>query len=402
MLRRLGGFTLLPLLSLVTPFVLLPVVARVAGPPGWSSVVAGQSVGTFGATVVFWGWNVIGPVAAARARGQELTGLYGSSLRTRLLLLVPVLPVAAVVSAAVAQPGYRVVAASMALATSLLGLSPAWWGIGVGRPTVLLWYDTVPRVVAAALAVPVVLATRAIWTYPVLLAAATVVGLAAFQRRHAPGADWSPVPVGRAVRELRDQAGTAGVNLVGTAYAATPAPVATAAFPGAVASPLTSADAVYRLGLFAVVATGNAFQGWTLEPDVTDRGERERRHRAAVLAHLALGVAGLLVLAALGPWLTGLLFGAPVAASRELGIAYGAAFLLISASTPYVRNLLLPAGRTRLVLGWTAASALAGLSVMVVAAARGWLAGVAWGMAASELVLLLGVLGPALRVRRAA
>ncbi|GAA1878775.1 polysaccharide biosynthesis protein [Lapillicoccus jejuensis] len=400
MLRRLGGFTLLPLLSLVTPFVLLPVVARVAGPQGWSSVVAGQSVGTFGATVVFWGWNVIGPVEAARARGPELTGLYGSSLRTRLLLLAPVLPAAALVSAVVAQPGYRAVAASMALATSLLGLSPAWWGIGVGRPAVLFWYDTVPRVAAAALAVPVVLATRAIWTYPLLLVVATVVGLVAFQRRHAPGADWSPLPLGRAARELQAQAGTAGVNLVGTAYAATPAPVATAAFPGAVASPLSSADAVYRLGLFAVVATGNAFQGWTLEPDA-DRGERARRHRTAVLAHLALGVAGLLVLALLGPWLTGLLFGAPVAASRELGVAYGAAFLLISASTPYVRNLLLPAGRTRLVLAWTAASAVAGLAVMLVAAARGWLAGVAWGMAASELVLLLGVLGPALRVRRA-
>ena len=231
MLRRLGGFTLLPLLSLVTPFVLLPVVARVAGPQGWSSVVAGQSVGTFGATVVYWGWNVIGPVEAARARGPELTRLYGASLRTRLLLLAPVLPACAAVTVLVARPGYRLVAVSMALATVLLGLSPAWWGIGVGRPSVLLWFDSVPRVAAAALAVPVVLATRAIWAYPVLLVATTVVGLVAFQRRHAPGADWSPWPAGRAVRELRDQAGTAGVNLVGTAYASTPAPIATAAFP---------------------------------------------------------------------------------------------------------------------------------------------------------------------------
>ena len=39
-LRRLTGFTVLPLLSLVTPFLLLPVVARVSGPAGWSSLVA--------------------------------------------------------------------------------------------------------------------------------------------------------------------------------------------------------------------------------------------------------------------------------------------------------------------------------------------------------------------------
>ena len=43
-LRRLTGFTVLPLLSLVTPFLLLPVVARVAGPSGWSSFVAGPLV----------------------------------------------------------------------------------------------------------------------------------------------------------------------------------------------------------------------------------------------------------------------------------------------------------------------------------------------------------------------
>jgi len=76
-LRRLTGFTLLPLLSLVTPFLLMPVIARVAGGGGWSSVVAGQAVGTFGATVVFWGWNVVGPVQAARAETAPATALPG-------------------------------------------------------------------------------------------------------------------------------------------------------------------------------------------------------------------------------------------------------------------------------------------------------------------------------------
>ena len=38
---------------------------------------------------------------------------------------------------------------------------------------------------------------------------------------------------------------------------------------------------------------------------------------------------------------------------------------------------------------------------MFAAAATGWLPGVAWGMAASELVLLVGVVVPARRLRRA-
>ena len=398
MLRRLTGFTVLPLLSLVTPFLLLPVVARVAGADGWSSVVSGQAVGTFGATVVFWGGT-----SSARCRRRApptrstRTDLYAASLRTRLLLLVLVVPVVVVVTALVAQPGYRVVAASMGVATALLGLSPAWFGIGVGQPLILFWFDTVPRVAAALVAVPVVLVTRAIWSYPLLLVVATVVGLVAFQRRHAPGADWSPLPAGRAVRELRAQGSTAAINLVATAYASTPAPIATATFAAGPSSRLSSADSVYRLGLFAVTATGNAFQGWTLEPDVVDR---RRRHLAAVAAHVVLGLLGGAFLVVLGPWVTGLLFGGAVAAPRDVCAAYAVSFLLISASSPAIRNLLVPDGQTRLVLVWTSVSAVVGVVVMVATAASGWLAGVAWGMAASEAALLLGLLLPALRVLR--
>lgn len=395
-LRRLTGFTVLPLLSLVTPFLLMPVVARVAGGAGWSSVVAGQAVGTFGATVVYWGWNVVGPVQAARAEtATARAALYAASLRTRLTLLLPVVPLVALVSALVAQPGFRVVAASMAIATALLGLSPAWFGIGVGQPMLLLWYDTLPRVLAALIATPAILLTRAIWTYPVILAVATVVGLAAFHRRYARGSDWSPLPVSRSVAELHEQGGTAGINLVATAYASTPAPVATAAFPVAQSSQFASADTVYRLGLFTVAAMGNAFQGWTLEPGA---GDRRRRHLAAGWAHLGLGGVGALLFVGLGPWATGLLFGADLAAPRDVCAAYAVSFLFISAGTPLIRNLLIPDGRTRLVLVWTTVSAVVGVVVMIATAAAGWLAGVAWGMAASEVAMTVGLVVPALRV----
>jgi hypothetical protein len=60
-----------------------------------------------------------------------------------------------------------------------------------------------------------------------------------------------------------------------------------------------------------------------------------------------------------------------------------------------------PAGRIRLVLGWTVGSAVVGLALMVAAAQAGWSAGVAAGMAVSEAVLLAGLLGPALHARTA-
>jgi len=400
-LRRLTGFTVLPLLSLVTPFLLLPVVARVAGPSGWSSFVAGQAVGMVGATVVFWGWNVGGPVLVAQASSAiERAEVYAASLRTRYLLLLGVVPAAAVVSALVAQPGHRVDASAMAVATSLLGLSPSWFGIGVGDPWLLFWYDTMPRVVAAVLGAGVVWATGFVWTYPVLLALSVAVSLVAFRRRVVAGVDGtSPFPVSRSGGELRTHLGTAGINLAATAYASTPVPIVTVAFRPDVSSPFASADAAYRLGLFTVTAVGNAFQGWTLEGA---GGERRSRHRAAFGAHLVLGVVGGLLFAALGPWVTGFVFGPDVAAPRDVCVWYGVAFLFLSVSTPPIRNLLVPAGRVRLVLGWTLGSAVVGLVLMIGAAVAGWSAGVAAGMAVSEAVLLAGLLGPALHESRSA
>jgi len=400
-LRRLTGFTVLPLLSLVTPFLLLPVVARVAGPSGWSSFVAGQAVGMVGATVVFWGWNVGGPVLVAQASSAvERAEVYAASLRTRYLLLLGVVPAAALVSALVAQPGHRVDASAMAVATSLLGLSPSWFGIGVGDPWLLFWYDTMPRVVAAVLGAGVVWATGFVWTYPVLLALSVAVSLVAFRRRVVAGVSGtSPFPVSRSGGELRTHLGTAGINLAATAYASTPVPIVTVAFRPEVSSPFASADAAYRLGLFTVTAMGNAFQGWTLEGS---GGERRSRHRTAFGAHLALGVVGGLLFAALGPWATGFVFGPDVAAPRDVCVWYGVAFLFLSVSTPPIRNLLVPAGRVRLVLGWTLGSAVVGLVLMIGAAVAGWSAGVAAGMAVSEAVLLAGLLGPALRESRSA
>ena len=402
-LRRLTGFTVLPLLSIVTPFLLMPVVARVAGPSGWSSFVAAQAVGTVGATVVFWGWNVGGPVLVAQASSAaERAEVYAASLRTRYLLLLGVVPAVAVVSALVAQPGHRVDASAMAVATSLLGMSPSWFGIGLGEPWLLFWYDTLPRVVAAVIGAGVVWATGLVWTYPVLLAVSVVVSLVAFRRRVAPAAvGVSPFPVSRSAGELRSHLGTAGINLAATAYASTPVPVVTVAFRPDVSSPFASADAAYRLGLFSVTALGNAFQGWTL-------GGRSGGCRAAVAAPggvpvaLVLGVVGGALFAALGPWVTGFVFGADVAAPRDVCVWYGVAFLFLSVSTPPIRNLLVPAGRVRLVLGWTLGSAVVGLVLMVGAAVAGWSAGVAAGMAVSEAVLLAGLLGPALRASRSA
>lgn len=395
-LLRLSGFAVLPLLSLITPLLLLPVVSTVVGGEGISSVISGQAIGTFAATVLLWGWNVDGPVAIARAADSRERGLiYLRSIRTRLLLLVAVLPLAAVVAAVVAVPQFQLEAAAMCWAVALTGMSPAWFCIGVGQPRLLALYDTIPRFLATVVAAPVLLLTQQLWSYTALLALATLGSLVGFHRAFAAPGAWLPLSMRATLADLRNQGKTAGISLAGSAYASTPAPIATATTPPQASGSLATADTLYRFGLFTVIALGNAFQSWTIERDATNR---RRRHLAAIWAHAGLGVAGAVILTLAGPFVSSLLFAGQAQASTLLCAYYGIAFVFLSASTPFIRNLLIPAGRQSTVLRWTLVSAVFGVAVMLWAGAAGNVPGIALGMALSEAVLFVALLIPGLKL----
>lgn len=395
-LLRLSGFTVLPLLSLITPLLLLPVISSFVGGEGISSVISGQAIGTFAATVLMWGWNVDGPVAVARAAGRtERADVYLRSIRTRLVLLLVTLPASAAVAALVAVPAFRWEAVAMAWAVAIAGMSPSWFCIGLGQPRLLAIYDTVPRFVATALAVPLLLLSHQLWYYTALMAAAGVASLVVFHRSFSPGGNWWPRDVGGVFRELGAQGRTAGISLAGNAYASTPTPIATATTAPAASGSLATADTLYRFGLFTVVALGNAFQGWTIERGVSGR---RRRHLAAIWAHAGLGVLGAAILTLAGPFVSSLLFAGKAQATTELCLYYGLAFLFLSASTPFIRNLLIPAGEQNLVLRWTLISAAFGVAFMVWAGANGNAPGIALGMALSEAILFVTLLIPGFKL----
>ncbi|MEZ2389052.1 polysaccharide biosynthesis protein [bacterium RCC_150] len=396
-LLRLAGFTLLPLLALVLPFLLLPVISRVAGAAGWSSITSGQAIGVFAATIILWSWNISGPVAIARGRDpQDRAAIYSKSVRTRIVIGAMVLPVMSIITAFVAHDGYRLDAITMAWSTALTGFSPAWYGIGTGQPRILAIYDTLPRFCAALLSVPVILITGQIWIYGILALAATIAASIAFHRRFGEEGTWFPKQPANVMGEIIPETGTAAINFAGSAYASSPVPIATATVPVATATAgFASADSIYRFGLFSVVAVGNTFQSWTLEGRAE---EARRRHAVALLTHLGLGAVGALGLGFLGPWASGILFGDPVKADSLTAAYYGVSFFFLSASTPLIRNLLIPAGRQKTVLAWTGLSAAVGVVFMVIAGLGSNVPGVALGMAVSEAILFFGLLVPAARL----
>lgn len=394
--RRLAGFTGWPLLSLVTPLVATPIIARFVG-EGWSGIVTAMSIGTFGMSLATWGWSYVGPALVAQASDAERSRLYTESVYSRLLMLAFVLPATVIITLFLAPASVRLPAALVACAFTMGAMSPQWFCIGVGRPKLLGLYDTLPRVISTIVSVPIMLWTRSMIAYPVLLTIAILVALWLFPRRVITTQPSSTVSLADAWQSIRSMTSIASASLVGVAYAYAPVPIATALLLSIDSSRFASADQLYRYALFAVTALGNALQGWSLEMEgIAGR----KRHHAAIILHFALGLVGAAGIAMLGPWATQILFGPAVAAGFPLTSWYAVAFLFISASTPFLRNLLVPNGRQKTVLVATSIAAVFGIIAMVAAGLHHSAAGIAAGLALSEAVIMAVTVLPAVRVLR--
>lgn len=387
LLQRLAGFASLPFAGAIAPLVLLPLVSRAAGPAGWAGIATAQALGTLAAAVIMFGWSLSGQAEAALAEDEhDAADLYRLSVRSRLMLAAVVVPVGglAVLLGSGAHAGTN---ALMFVAAASTGMSFAWFCIGRGRAGSIAAYEVLPKVLAMVLAAVVLVTTGLVWVYPAALLAATVVGVLLFQHRclaraHAgPPIDFHTVRQDMAVRWR-----AAAVSITGGAYASAPMPIAAMLAPVEHVAMFASADRLYRYGLFGVIGLGNGLQAWVLG---AGRAGLRRRRSVAITAHAVLGGTGLLFLLLLGDRVTSLVFGEAVAAAVALTAAYGVAYAAVSVSTPLVRNTLIPEGRSGLVLASTTVAGLLGLAAMWVLGKELGVAGVAWGLAASEVVNLL-------------
>lgn len=386
LLGRIAGFGALPLLSSLAPMILLPIISRVGPSSDWTGVVVAQTVGSFAGVVVMSGWAVTGQSRVAmEVEDGRRRALYRSSLRGRLALFVVVAPLAAWLAVAVSRPTHWFGVALMSLAMTQSGLSLSWYATGVGKPSWIARYEVVPRITATLGAIPLVLITKSVWPYPLVLAIASAIGLCLFALAHARAG--LPTGVRNLLRApfdyLREDWRAAVVGIAGTGYGSAPLPVAAGVGGGASAG-IASADRLYRYGLLAVIAVGNALQSWVFESESRVRS----RQRLAMAIHLGVGAAGLAILVFLGNRLTGWIFGAAVAAPEPACVWYGFGFLCVSVSTSMTRHVLIPAGRVPLVMGATVGTAVIGIPTMVTLALSFGATGAVAGFVLSEVVLL--------------
>lgn len=365
------------------------------GVEGWAAIGLGQSVGAFCGIVVSYGWNTVGGARIALAKNaDDRLQIYRESLFTRPLLLT----VFALLSTGVLALSLdgdlhtTMLCILMAVAAMVAGLSLAWFAVGEGQPMLILKYETVPTVSSMLIAAVLIVSTGELLWYPIGIAAGPLLGLWGFHRKTFGRALPRRLPSMRQVHSaFRLNMAPAAIEFAGGLYTAAPITVAAISAGVAATAEMTSADKLYRFATLAITVLGNTLQSWVLETRF--RHERLRRQLVGIVAHLALGMLGFLGLALLGPWLTQVAFGVEVTVSQTVLIAYGMVFLLISVSTPFNRNVLIPAGRTSTVLAATITAAGLSVPAMLLGGHLYGAVGVAGGFVVSE-VAVFAILAP--------
>lgn len=381
--RRILAFAGLPFLSLVTPFLFLPILARVAGLDAWLAVAVGQSIGAFAALFVALGYNTIGPTAVALEPAATRSVVLERSIRPRLAVLVPVVAFAAAAAAVAAPASFRLEAALMAIALTLSGLSAGWYMVGLGRAGLIVVYELVPRIVATSIAALALLWLSEVVWYPVLLIAVSLFGSGVFVlRTMGVRALFAPAP-GAVRRQFVENRVALTTEIAAGAYNSLSVTFVSLAAPAAQAASFVSGDKLYRIGQYSVSALGNALQGWVVEDQ---REHFRQRARASLTLHLVLGILGMLAFVLVGPWLSGFLFGDVVAIDAATALGLGFATLGISMGTALGRVLLIGLGARREFMISVIGGAVVGVPAVIALASLFGAAGGAWGLAIGELV----------------
>ncbi|MBX3193995.1 MAG: polysaccharide biosynthesis protein [Microbacteriaceae bacterium] len=400
--RRILAFAGVPFLSLLAPFLFLPVLARLAGADAWVAIALGQSVGGFAALIGGVGYPTLAPPQVALADAERRRRILATSLHVRVPVWVVAGAAGAAVAALLAPESHRVEAALMAVAISLAALAPTWFWIGVGRAAPILWSEVLPRMAATLAATLVLLAGGGVIWYPLLLMVAMIAGPAVVYALCA-GSELVRVDRGEAGAVLRTHPPAVIAETAAGAYNALAVALVAGVTPVAQAARYVSGDKAYRIGQYAVTALGNALQGWVAEVS-EQRAAFARRLRIAVLLHAGLGLVGLIAFAAVGPLLTEVLFGREVAIDRITALGFGVAALGIALGTACGRIGLVTLGARTAFMTCVLIAAVVGVAGLLLGGALAGAPGAAWGLGIAELAsgIMQGVVLLALWRRRPA
>ncbi|QEO13546.1 hypothetical protein FLP10_03275 [Agromyces intestinalis] len=394
LLRVGGGYGLSVVVSGIVSIAVIPTVIIAAGERAWTTIAVAQAVAGFAYVIAAFGWGVTGPTEVAGLPPAARGRYFFDSLLSRAWLNAAAVAISIPLAILLAG-GDPVLAALTVTSGILVALGSGWFYVGEGSPLRFLLLDTLPRVLGTVAGALVLIATRdARWFAALQLAgvvvAAVICGIDILRRYRGWSFTASPR---RALHNLRGQ--TAPVTMAATTslYVNVPVIIVQLFLPSATAV-YALAERMVRLALYATRPIVQVAQGYVPVPEPERLIGRARR---VTMLALALGLAGGVAFAVLGPWASGVLSGGTLQLSWALAGAMAANFAALLASQLTGFACLTALGLAKVLARSTIVGAVVGTVLMIPLTIWFGVVGLAWGLAISELAVL-GVQLAALRV----
>ena len=166
--RRVMGFALIPLFTMASTILVLPLISSRFGQDGWSALGLGQSLGAFLSVIAGLAWHVIGAQQVAPENEDGRRIIYAESLKSRALVFMLLLPLAATLCLTFA-PLYKWECVAFMVATGLNCLTASWFFAGTGQPKFVIRNEGMVRLSGYLLSIPALILFNSLWAYAIIL-----------------------------------------------------------------------------------------------------------------------------------------------------------------------------------------------------------------------------------------
>ncbi|MDR2083121.1 MAG: hypothetical protein LBP35_05965 [Candidatus Ancillula trichonymphae] len=361
--------TLITLLS-------IPILISKLGAALWGELALIQSISTFFAIFVAYGWGTIGSGLVASIKAESRREFYGRSVIIRIWLYAIAVVVQALFLCIISQISLRVILLG-ALSYLLPNLGAWWFYIGESSPRHLLFYDMLPKALGTLFGLVFVWFFR---TPESLLLPQLVFNLilpVAALKIIRPTSMWiSPREQFSALKTMLSGFLAASMAAL---YVNLPLVLVQILLPEQLAY-YALADKFFKYATQAFSPVTQTLQGWI--PEKTEL--LMSRAKLGVMISAAIGMCGWIFLAlALSP-LTALLSARTIEVSHELGFIFGGAFCMIAISQIIGVAILVPLKRETALVTSTTLGVLVALPLMLIFALKVGVGGVALALTISE------------------
>lgn len=394
-LKSAGSFSLYlvaPVLSAVTPLLVFPSVTRMFGESGLGAMGIAQSVGTAASVIGELGWAVVGPQRIAALSGHERARYVRLASASRLVALAVLLPLCIVIVMALA-PEFKLESAIIGAGSAMAGLSLGWAWIGANRPSRMLFFESVPKLLLSVAAAGIISLGGSLAVYGVaLIISALISPLAGLLDFKALRAD-ARADRGQILYALREQAVVTGGRSITAGFTALPVTLIAVVSPAAV--PLfTAIDRLARMSLSVLAAVPNRLQSWLGSAGSPE--DLHRRNRQQLLMNGGMGIFVGVVYAILVPFVASLVFSGTVHIEPPIAWMSGLMIAVICLSRGLGLSLV-AFGRAKWLLPSSAAACAVGICAVL---GFGFLFGAIGGVAGVVSAEIVGAVVQAFALRR--